>query len=279
MRIDKVINNNMVRSTNEHQQEVIVLGRGLGYQKHAGDKIDERLIEKVYRLEDKQYETQLIQLLSDIDFAYIQIVNEIVAYAESILRKQLNSSVYVSLTDHIYYSVERMRKNKLIENPLHVEIKNFYPKEYAIGRHSLKIIQQYLQMKLPESEASFIGMHVLNAQLNSGYLSDTYLATTMIQKILEIVQAYLGITLDQSTISYDRFITHLKFFSLRLMNNESPKAVDDILYQVISTQYKDAFVCAQVIKEYIENDIKKPMSNADLVYLTIHINVFQERIL
>ena len=41
MKIKKVINNNLVKTQNEKKQELLVMGCGLGFQKHAGDMIDE----------------------------------------------------------------------------------------------------------------------------------------------------------------------------------------------------------------------------------------------
>ena len=45
MRIDKVYNNNLVLAKGEGE-EIIVVGRGLGFQKKSGDEIDTSLVEK-----------------------------------------------------------------------------------------------------------------------------------------------------------------------------------------------------------------------------------------
>lgn len=46
MEIKKVINNNLVKSFNDKNQEVLVMGCGIGFKKLAGDIIDETKIEK-----------------------------------------------------------------------------------------------------------------------------------------------------------------------------------------------------------------------------------------
>ena len=46
MKIDKIINNNLVRAF-ENNKEIIVMGCGLGYKKKIGEIIDEKKIEKV----------------------------------------------------------------------------------------------------------------------------------------------------------------------------------------------------------------------------------------
>ena len=53
MIIGKIINNNVVSSWDEEGKEIIVMGRGLGFQKKAGQDVAEDGIEKIFRLESK----------------------------------------------------------------------------------------------------------------------------------------------------------------------------------------------------------------------------------
>lgn len=48
MKITKVINNNIVVSRDDSQREVVLMGKGLGFQKHAGQTIDPKKIEDIY---------------------------------------------------------------------------------------------------------------------------------------------------------------------------------------------------------------------------------------
>ncbi|WP_438830886.1 CAT RNA binding domain-containing protein [Streptococcus pluranimalium] len=45
--IEKVYNNNVIQVKDESGQELIVMGRDLGFQKKVGDMIDQTKIEKV----------------------------------------------------------------------------------------------------------------------------------------------------------------------------------------------------------------------------------------
>ena len=51
MRIYKVYNNNLVLAKGEGE-EIIVMGRGLGFQKKSGDEIDTSLVEKTFVMQD-----------------------------------------------------------------------------------------------------------------------------------------------------------------------------------------------------------------------------------
>lgn len=95
------------------------------------------------------------------------------------------------------------------------EIKKFYPKEFQIGLKALELIEDELNKKLPDDEAGNIALHLINAQINSSFNKVENVAeqTKKIHDILNIVMYTYGITLDEKSISYERFITHLRFFS------------------------------------------------------------------
>lgn len=52
MKIDKVMNNNVVSSIDEDGQEIIVVGTGIGFQGKEGKVVDKKKIQKIFRLED-----------------------------------------------------------------------------------------------------------------------------------------------------------------------------------------------------------------------------------
>lgn len=130
MKIEKVINNNLVQSFDNNNKEVLVMGCGLGFKKKAGEIIDKDKVEKIYSLEDKNYSNKLIELLSDIPLEVIQTTNEIVSYARYSLGKKLNDNIYILLTDHISFAMERVNKGLQFKNALLWEIKRFYNHEF-----------------------------------------------------------------------------------------------------------------------------------------------------
>ncbi len=54
MKIHKILNNNVVCTIKENNSEIILMGRGLGFQKKVGDTIDESKIEKNIRFRNKR---------------------------------------------------------------------------------------------------------------------------------------------------------------------------------------------------------------------------------
>lgn len=50
MIIHKIINNNIVSSLDENHNEIILMGRGIAYQKSRGEVVPDEMIEKQFYL-------------------------------------------------------------------------------------------------------------------------------------------------------------------------------------------------------------------------------------
>lgn len=53
MVIKRLLNNNVVITVDSNGEEIIVMGKGMGYQKSKGDAIDEEKINKIFRISNK----------------------------------------------------------------------------------------------------------------------------------------------------------------------------------------------------------------------------------
>ena len=271
MKIDKIINNNLIRTFDNNGKEVLVMGCGLGFQKKIGDTVDQSKIEKIYAIENKSDSNKLMTLLSEIPLEYIQVSNEIISYAKYSLGKRLNDNIYISLTDHISFAIERYKQGLNFNNALLWEIKKFYNHEFLIGKEALAIIKKRLNIELPEDEAASIALHIVNAQLNSRNMNDTLDITKIIQNILNIVKFHFNIELDEYSLHYERFITHLKFFAQRMLSGKVIKSDDNNFCDMIRGQYKDEYLCAEKIKKYIQKEFNHEISDEEMMYLTVHI--------
>ena len=271
MKIDKIINNNLIRTFDNNGKEILVMGCGLGFQKKIGDTIDRSKIEKIYAIENKNDSNKLMNLLSEIPLEYIQVSNEIISYAKYSLGKRLNDNIYISLTDHISFAIERYKQGLNFKNALLWEIKRFYNHEFLIGKEALTIIKKRLDIMLSEDEAASIALHIVNEQLNSRDMNDTLDITKMIQNILNIVKFHFNIELDEYSLHYERFITHLKFFAQRILSGKVVKSDDANFCEMIKEQYKDAYLCAEKVKKYILKEFNHEISDEEIMYLTVHI--------
>ena len=271
MKIDKIINNNLIRTFDNNGKEVLAMGCGLGFQKKIGEIVDQSKIEKIYSIEDKNDSNKLMTLLSEIPLEYIQVSNEIISYAKYSLGKKINDNIYISLTDHISFAIERYKQGLTFKNALMWEIKRFYNHEFLIGKEALAIIRKRLNVELPEDEAASIALHIVNAELNSTDMNDTLDITKMIQNILNIVKFHFNMELDEYSLHYERLITHLKFFAQRMLSGKTMKSEDTNFSEMIKVQYKDAYLCVEKIGKYILKEFEHELSDEEMMYLTLHI--------
>ncbi|CAH1194435.1 Transcription antiterminator LicT [Paenibacillus auburnensis] len=272
MKIAKVLNNNVVTVIDAGQNELVIMGRGIAFKKQSGDPLDEDKIEKVFSLENKEVSQKLMTLLSDIPMEYVECSDEVIRYAETVLGEKLHDSVYISLTDHIHFAIDRHRQGLQLKNALLWEIKRMYRKEFSIGLKALQIIEDRLGVSLPEDECAFIAMHLVNAQLN-GEMRETVSITNIVKDIFNIVRRSFLIELDEESLSYYRFLTHLKFFAQRIVQGTpiDDKDGDHTLHDLVSVQYPEAYACAVKIADYTRKIYKRNLSKEEILYMTIHI--------
>ena len=271
MVIKRLLNNNVVITVDSNGEEIIVMGKGIGYQKAKGDTIDEEKINKIFRISSKDVSNKLQELLDSIPMEFVKLSNAIIDYAQEKLDKKLNESIYISLSDHIYTAVKRIKNGVTVKNALLWEIKRFYKDEYEIGMKALDLIEEKTKVRLPDDEAGFIALHIVNAQLNEEQPMVEGI-TKLIHEILTIVRIHFGIEFKEESVFYYRFVTHLKFFSQRLFQHNTYNGdSDDDLLAVIKNKYSEAFECILKIKTFIKKKYDYDLTSDEMIYLTIHV--------
>lgn len=270
MVVDKIINNNIVSSFDEKGNEVVVMGRGLGFKIKPGQEIEQGKVEKVFRMDNKQETERLGAVLAEIPMEYIQVCDEIIAHAKSVISNKLSKNIYITLTDHINYAISRYRDGIHFTNALKWEVKKFYHQEFEVGKKAVDLIKEKIGIELSEDEAASIALHFVNAELGME-IPGTIDVTKLIQNVLKIVTYHFQRVLNEDTLNYERFITHLKFFSQRVITNHNNHSEDEEFYQIIKKQYPDAYECAEKIKSYVEQEYGISLPQEEMIYLTVHI--------
>lgn len=272
MKIHKIINNSVVSVLNDHGEELILTGKGISFQKKIGEEIDEARIEKRFSMDSIETNNKLQQLLKDIPLEHLQMADSIIEYAKAALGKKLNDTLYISLSDHIYTSINRFLDGIALPNSMLWEVKRFYDAEFEIGLKALDMIEEKFNIRLPEDEAGFIAMHIVDSSMDGGSIEQVYETTRIIQGICNLVKYYFNIDFDSKSVYYYRFLTHLRFFAQRLVTEKMlEKRVDDDLYEMIKTKYNNAFNCVTKIEKFIEKNYDYILTNEEKMYLTIHI--------
>ncbi|MBS6033860.1 MULTISPECIES: BglG family transcription antiterminator LicT [Pantoea] len=269
MKIAKILNNNVVVVQDKHGGEQVVMGRGLAFQRRVGDTLDKARIEKIFALQSDELMHRLGDLLSQIPLEVMTTCDRIIQLAAQRLGT-LQESLYITLTDHCHFAIERQHKGLTIKNVLLWEIKRLYPKEFELGQEARAIIAQRLNVQLPEDEAGFIALHLVTAQLNSE-MPEVMHVTRVLQEILQLVKYQLQIEYDEESLSYQRFVTHLKFFAQRMLTRTVVPDDDLSLHRAVKDNYANAWKCAEKLAQHLQKSYQRELTAEEIMFLTIHI--------
>jgi beta-glucoside operon transcriptional antiterminator len=249
-RIKKILNINVVLAE-EDGQEYIVFGKGVGYHQKINNLLPNSSVVKKFIPVNDSRKIEMIQSLNKIPPIYIDITTKIVEYAEKVLRESLLSSVYYSLTDHLYFAVQRYNSHQALGNRIYWEMKTYYPKMFDIGEYGLDVIKETLKISLPKEEAANIAFHIINASTKSSDKVNILDVTQLVDNMEQALRVLTGDSISVNALNYNRFITHLKFFAERFFSNSMLDDDNDELINKVYELYPEASRLAIKIQQTI----------------------------
>ncbi|MDO4432240.1 MAG: PRD domain-containing protein [Aerococcaceae bacterium] len=271
MEVVKVLNNSTV-IVHDGRNELVVMGKGISFGKQVGDSIDTTKIEKCFWLDSEKNAIRLAKLLSEIPVMYFELVRDLVDAAETELGIILNETIYLTLTDHIHFAIERFHEGIQTPNAILSEVKTIYQAEYQFSLRVLQYIEQQIGVRLPDDEAGFITLHLIIAQNQSHEADKVTKMTLMVHDMVRIVKEHYQLELDDDDLNYVRFVTHLKFFIMRLWNEEQAVVSDTQLYELVVQHYPKAQEVLPKLSAYLEEKVQHTLSEGESFYLMLHIN-------
>ena len=274
MKIKKIINNNILCAVDDRGNELIVTGRGIGFQRHRGEVIDISRIERTYRMEEKTGQRKLRELVEKIPIEHLSLTEELIKHITSQIPQKLNESLLITMADHISFAILRKTQGVEFSNPLKGSIMCYYPTEYHLGQYCLGVIREQLGVILHEDEAAFLALHIVNAELNTN-MSEMYDITKLIEGTISVVEYFYKKEFDRESLDFNRFVVHLRYFAQRLFQGKTMEDAqgerDEVFRQLIMKNCKEHYKCAQCVADYIKNTYQKNLSDEELTYLTIHL--------
>lgn len=269
--IKKVLNSSVIL-IDDQGKEKIALGKGIGFGRKTGEIVSMDNVDQVYLPVEDQKTTQILEMVGEIPYEFFDLTQRIVKEAEHSLNKKLNTSIYLTLTDHLNFAVERAQEGMAIANRLYWEIKNYYPNEFEIGKKAVMQINQEFGIALPKEEASNIAFHLINAQADNTQAADGFKYAKMIGGIVNMVRYSIQKEINTDSIHYTRFITHVRFFVERFYQHHLLQEDNAELAEQMWIIYPSAMEIASKVKEYIEKVYKESIPEDEVVYLAVHIN-------
>ncbi|MBM1153800.1 PRD domain-containing protein [Enterococcus durans] len=270
MKIKKFLNNNVVL-LKKGSNEIIGFSTGISFKKKTGDDVEESDFEKIFVLDTHAMLEHFSYQLSKCDPKYVKLVTQIVEYAKQNYHLRVNDYIYLTLLDHIDFTVRRLKENMVFKSPLQYEVRRFYPDEYAIGVYAVQLLERELDLEIPTEEAISIALHFVNIQSTKRDMTVTNKITKFIEDVLTIVRYEYTQSFDENSFHFSRFVTHLHYFAQNVINHTMPSYEQTDLFEQVEKMYLKAFHCVGKIKIYIKNTYNITISENEEIYLTLHI--------
>lgn len=253
------------------QQEMILFGKGIGFNAKPGTNIDMAQVEKIFLPLSSPQGRHLLSLTDTIPSEFFDISHEVLVLARSICGDKLNSVLLLTLAEHLHFAVERSRKGQTVLNKLSWEVKRYYPQEYSIGLQARAKVNQQFKVELPEDESVNIAFHLINASSQDND-SSAHQQVELVNRLAAIVHYKLGNNADTESVNYMRFINHLRYFSERVLAGKMVMSETEDFYQELMRYRPDAMTVAWGIRDYILDKYQLNLPKDELTWLSIHIS-------
>ena len=271
MHILRVFNTNVVLARDEHGREVVLTGRGLGFQARPGQEVDQAKVMRAFVPDEGRNADNFGEMLAAIAPELVHLVDRVLAPVWAELRREPSSTTVLALADHLSFAIKRVEHG--VENmyPLRAEIAHLYPRELHWAEQVVDAVNAELEIELPGDEAVPIALHLVNAAFNSGNLALTYRMTGVFTQIFEVIESAFGLELDRNSVNVARFITHLRYFFVRIHSDEQVEDHAASFLDAIRTAYPDAHRCARRVADILELRLGDPITEDEISYLTLHV--------
>ncbi|CAL8976201.1 Transcription antiterminator LicT [Propionicimonas sp. T2.31MG-18] len=270
MEIARVFNNNLVLALDDAGREVILTGRGLGFQARPGQAVDPEKVVRVFVPVDGRDPDHLAHLLSGIPPEHIQLVGQALAEVglDTVSR---NPSLVIALADHVSFALRRVALGMDLEYPLLAEVQHLYNEEYQQALALLHAINRAAEVPLPEVEAVGLALHLVNAGFATGDLSYTYKMTGIIQQMVAVIEQSYGLPLDSGSVSVGRFVTHLRYLFVRIHQHRQLSGEHSTIGVAIRDAYPRAAECAVRLAALLELRLGASLTDDEVSYLSLHV--------
>ena len=274
--VKKALNNNVMIADHPNFGEVILIGKGIGFNRKKGDVIEEGQAEKMFVLKDEKEQANYIKLLP---FVENELHEAIISSIELIKRRTastLNEHIHVALTDHLMFAASRMATGLEFKNPFLVETKTLYPTEFEIAKEVVQLLKDKSGIELPVGETGFIALHIHSAVMNRN-LSDVNIHSQLVTKLVQMIEDNLDIEIDKEGIDYTRLVRHLRFAIERVNSGEKIEESEKFA-ALLKEEYPVCYNLSWKLIKVMQQTLKKQVYDAEAVYLTMHLQRLQKKV-
>lgn len=266
-RVSKVLNNNGVIAIEmEENQEYVLLGKGIGFEKKVSQRFEAPFDCIRYSLKDDTERGSAASLVKSVDPVFLEIANEVLREAECTFGK-IDKRILFPLADHISFAVARMKNGEQISNPLTGDIHALFYKEFQVASVLKKILSDRMQIEIGDDEIGYVALHVHSAIEDEKVSVAMQMART-VRECVSIIEAETGKKIDVMTLDYNRLMNHVKYMAARLLRGEELKInINDY----IEIKFPKAFAIATTVCDHLGENIGIQPGEREIGYLAMHI--------
>lgn len=267
--IKKTLNNNVLIVVHESFGEVVLIGKGIGFGKKPGDFIEEDGYEKMFVLTNQKEQEQYKKLLTDIDEDMLDVVQDAIQYISDRVDQPLNEHIHIALTDHITFALKRLQQGMDLKNPFLIETKSLYPFEFQLATEVIEILNNRLNVLLPDGEIGFIALHI-HSSITNKPLSEVNQHSQLISRLTEVIEESLKMKVDRESVNYLRLIRHLRYTIERVNSGETVAEPEKLAF-LLKKEYPLCYNTSWKMIKVMQQVLKKTVYEAEAVYLTMHL--------
>lgn len=260
------LNNSCALVKDENSNKKIILYKGIGFGVKQGDIIPDNDQYQVFSLKNED-PSKLNEIIKYTDPLYIEIAGEILAVAKKHL-PEVDDKILLALADHIEFAVYRIKNNIAISNPFAQDITILFDQQYQIALLAKQIIAKKCNVEINAEEIAFITLHIQTATTKSATVANFIELTRIVNKYLNIMEKDFNIKIDNNTVFYNRFLSHIKYMLVRIERNEQ-LSLD--ISDVIKDKYQYSYNLATAVCNEISETFQNKLSQVEVGYLALHI--------
>jgi beta-glucoside operon transcriptional antiterminator len=268
--IKRVYNNNVLLAMEDDDTEVVLLGKGIGFQRRPGEVLDTSLADQRFVAEGLYRAPQLADLLSDAPTDHIAVAQTITELGHATLGLEPRQSLMIPVLDHLTFAVRRAQQGAHIDFPLRWEVAQLYPAEAALGRQVVTLVNETLGVHLQDDEWVAFALHFVNQQWTKGDFSKTVAMTETISRVFLRLAERWGRPIDENASSAARFVTHLRYVFARAASHKQLQTSRLDVLSAVQEAYPEAAEAAEDIAELIGESINRVITKDEVSYLALH---------
>ena len=270
MVILRVFNNNVVLARDEIGREAILTGRGLGFQRRAGQEVDASLIARRYVPADNA--ESVAEVIAGIPLERLALIERAFRRAARELGTGVPSSTVVAVVDHVNQAMERVRQGLVMDYPLRAEAAHLHPEELRLAEAMVEELNAAQEVQLPAGEAVALALHLFTAAVGARSAQEATRQSRLIAQVMELLSGAYGDSFDAGSVDAARFAVHLRYFLVRAKTAvQIQDSTASLVTRALRAGNPGAYRVALRIRDLLELRLGTSVTDDETAYLALHV--------